>query len=91
MPVIGSEYKKDSGGIYTGEKLGKPCFGINKTVAVDSWLRARFSEFHISESWSDSISDKPMMMLASKRVWVGSAKKFLKVLEVDHQSTLFSE
>ena len=69
--VIGTEFS-ESAGRFTGRIAGAPCYGTAKVDAIYNWLALTGASGPISEAWSDSLSDGPMMDLAARRVWVTS-------------------
>lgn len=46
------------------------CYGKNKVVALFNWARDHKYIPHIVRAYSDSDSDKPIMDIADKRVWI---------------------
>ncbi|MBR1380071.1 MAG: haloacid dehalogenase-like hydrolase [Alphaproteobacteria bacterium] len=51
-------------------KYKKLCWGANKVVSLDEWaMRNKFIP-RVVRSYSDSLSDMPMMEIAAERVWI---------------------
>ncbi|MCR4917501.1 MAG: HAD-IB family phosphatase [Alphaproteobacteria bacterium] len=46
------------------------CFGINKVYAMDEWARANKFIPHVVRSYSDSVTDMPMMEIADQQIWI---------------------
>lgn len=67
--VIGSEFQVRNGR-YTGQLTGTGCYGDAKKAAILDWLDPQPQDLTITEAWSDSWSDAPMMMLAQRRYWI---------------------
>ena len=68
--VIGTEFTiKD--GVYDGNIETTSCYGYEKVKRINQWSIINNVEIKILESWSDSLSDLPMMNLTDNRFWVG--------------------
>ena len=46
------------------------CWGANKVMALDAWARENKYIPHVVRSYSDSLTDMPMMDIADEAVWV---------------------
>ncbi len=46
------------------------CWGKNKVVALDEWAKQNKFIPRVVRSYSDSLSDMPMMEIAAERVWI---------------------
>ena len=46
------------------------CFGMNKVYAMDEWARENKFIPHVVRSYSDSITDMPMMEIADQQIWI---------------------
>lgn len=46
------------------------CWGKNKVVALDEWAKQNKFIPRVVRSYSDSLSDIPMMEIATERVWI---------------------
>ena len=54
------------------------CWGKNKVIALDDWAKQNKFIPNVVRSYSDSLSDMPMMEIATERVWI-DAKTGLRV------------
>ena len=70
--VIGTEFEVENGCF--GCKPVEPiCYGEGKVEKISSWVRSNIiGPFEYWESWSDELSDMPMMSLSKNKVWVCS-------------------
>ncbi|MCQ2574718.1 MAG: haloacid dehalogenase-like hydrolase [Alphaproteobacteria bacterium] len=48
------------------------CWGKNKVIALDNWAKNNKIIPNVIKSYSDSISDMPMMNIAKEQVWINS-------------------
>lgn len=46
------------------------CYGQNKVVALNEWLKKNNYDANFVRSYSDNISDMPIMSLAKEEVWI---------------------
>ena len=46
------------------------CWGYNKVATLDKWAKAHKVLPIVIESYADSKSDKPLMDLAKKQMWI---------------------
>lgn len=67
--VIGTEFSQRHGRL-SSVLDGVPCHGPAKLAAIKEFLKEQGSRSTVSEAWSDSWSDHPMMNLAIRRIWV---------------------
>lgn len=81
LSVVATEFEVRHG-VFTGRAVGNSCFGAHKAAAVLHYLSLAGDE-SVESSWSDSISDLPVMMLARNRIWYCSAVDELKLRKVD--------
>ena len=73
--VIGTEFMMDNN-VFSKKTLSPICFGQGKVHKISEWVKENVKEpFTYLESWSDELSDYPMMELSKKKVWVCSEKK----------------
>jgi len=74
VSVLGTEFSiKD--GIYNGNLETASCYGHEKVNRIEGWLLNNNPKIEFVESWSDSLSDKPMMKLSNNRYWVVDENK----------------
>ena len=67
--VLGTEFAQSNGRFL--RTLAQPqCHGPHKPHQIQSWLKAQPTPYRITEAWSDSRSDQPMMSMAEKECWV---------------------
>ena len=72
--VIGTDFETRHD-IFGSRIINPICFGEGKVEKIKQWLNSHSeSEFEFIESWSDDLSDKPMMELSKNRIWVCSKK-----------------
>ena len=73
--VIGTEFMMVND-LFLKKTLGPICFGQGKVLKITEWVKENIKEpFTYLESWSDELSDYPMMELSKKKIWVCSEKK----------------
>jgi len=46
------------------------CWGNNKVVAMNRWLKSKNYTVNFVRSYSDNISDAPIMSLAKEQIWI---------------------
>lgn len=46
------------------------CWGMNKVYAMDEWARENKFIPHVVRSYSDSVTDMPMMEIADQQIWI---------------------
>ena len=67
--VLGTEFAQSNGRFL--RTLAQPqCHGSHKRDQILSWLSSQPTTYRITEAWSDSPSDQPMMSMAEKECWV---------------------
>lgn len=86
IEVIGAEFLM-ADGRFSGELKGIGCYGEAKSEALARWLAGREDGVVISEAWSDSLSDIPVMLMAARRNWICSARALPAMERADPQGT----
>ena len=70
--VIGTEFKIKNG-FFGCQPVEPICYGEGKVEKISSWVKSNIiGPFEYWESWSDELSDIPMMSLSKNKVWVCS-------------------
>ena len=64
--IIGTDFQINNIGLYNGKLSGLNCYGQNKPIKINQWIKGLSTSIEFEESWSDSYSDKPMMEMAKK-------------------------
>jgi phosphatidylglycerophosphatase C len=82
VEVIGTSFSMENSR-YTGQISGVACFGSNKPACIASWMQERNIKASFVESWSDGLSDLPMMRLAADRYWICDSLMATKVRQAD--------
>jgi len=73
--VIGTEFMVENN-LFFRKTLDPICFGEGKIHWISKWVNENLTEpFTYLESWSDELSDLPMMQLSQKKFWVCTEKK----------------
>lgn len=87
--VIGTEFEAENG--FFGCKPIEPiCYGEGKVEKISSWVRSNIiGPFEYLESWSDELSDLPMMSLSKNKVWVCSKNSKIKLENCFQNSEFF--
>lgn len=84
--TIGTEFSMKDG-IYDGNMETASCYGNEKVGRIEAWLSDNGFKIKFTESWSDSISDLPMMQLTDNHYWVAGDDK--KILTSEDPSGIF--
>ena len=82
IKVLGVEFNL-KGPVLSGEVLGAGCFGDQKVDVLDNWCLKNGLNLRFFDAWSDSLSDKAIMLLAEKRYWLCPPCDAMKVKIVD--------
>jgi HAD superfamily phosphoserine phosphatase-like hydrolase len=87
--VIGTEFEVENG--FFGCKPVEPiCYGEGKVEKISSWVRSNIiGPFEFWESWSDELSDMPMMSLSKNKVWVCSKNSKIKLEDCFQNAEFF--
>lgn len=74
---------------FTGEVAGVPCYGAGKVPYILNWLSESDDPPNVIEGWSDSLTDRPMLDLAKRRVWICSRRRARLFRELDPLGEIF--
>jgi phosphoserine phosphatase len=68
--VIGTDFEVNDG-VYGSDAVGSICYSNGKVDKISSWISENIQgQYEYFESWSDEISDLPMLNLSKKQVIV---------------------
>jgi phosphoserine phosphatase len=68
--VLGTEFEMHNGALCKNV-IDPICYGDGKVTNILGWVSSSSEEpFVFSESWSDSLSDLPMMNMSERKFWV---------------------
>ena len=82
VQVIGTVFPMKNG-IYDNKVEVEACFGDAKPRMIKDWLSRENQKVCYIEGWSDSISDYPMMSLASDRNWICDEREAITIKDLD--------
>ena len=81
--IIGTDFQINNIGLYNGKLSGLNCYGQNKPIKINQWIKGLSTSIEFEESWSDSYSDKPMMEMAKKKFWVVDKKNLKNFASIE--------
>lgn len=68
--VVGTDFEVNRG-VHSSETVGPICYGNGKVEKISSWVNSNIEDsYEYFESWSDEISDLPMLNLSKRQVIV---------------------
>lgn len=68
--VVGTDFEVNFG-VHGSETIGPICYGNGKVEKISSWVNLNIEDqYEYFESWSDEISDFPMLNLSKRQVIV---------------------
>lgn len=82
IKVLGVEFNLNDP-VFSGELLGVDCFGDRKVEVLNNWCLMNGLKLKFQDAWSDSLSDKSIMLLAERRYWLCPPCDARKVKEID--------
>ena len=88
VQVVGAQFEEKNNRL-TGRLVRDGCYG--KFKVSEFFLRIKGTQnidFEIIESWSDSISDWPIMRLAKNRYWIDTGGEVNAIRKIDPNGTV---